>query len=119
MEGKRKTIIIVDDDITNLNIARNILIQKYDVFTVPSGKKLIQILEKISPDLILLDLEMPEMNGYEVLELLKSKDSSAGIPVIFLSATLNPEGNGDIDSITKPFSGEFLLERMEAYLGEA
>ena len=64
MEVKRKTVIIVDDSLTNLNLARNALSMKYDVFTITSGMKLFQILGKVTPDLILLDIEMPEMNGY-------------------------------------------------------
>ena len=122
MENEVKKIVMVDDSITNLAIARNFLAGKYDIFTMPSGKKLFQLLEKMTPDLILLDIEMPEMDGYEVLEILKSSESTAGIPVIFLTATTDLQSEvkamnrGAIDYITKPFSQQLLLKRLEVHL---
>jgi putative two-component system response regulator len=68
------------------------------------------ILEKIQPDLILLDIEMPGMSGYEVIEILKNEKNTADIPVIFVTAHIDPESEvkglsmGAIDYITKPFS---------------
>ena len=122
MEDKRKQIIIVDDSLTNLNMARNALAPKYDVFTVASGKKLFRILEKLTPDLILLDIEMPEMNGYEVIAHLKNSIATAHIPVVFVTAVIDPESEikglslGAIDYITKPFSRDLLLKRVEVHL---
>ena len=118
----KKKIVIVDDNITNLNAARNALVDKYDVFTVISGKKLFSILEKIVPDLILLDIEMPEMNGYEVIKQLKNSADTARIPVIFLTSVIDPTSElkgltlGAIDYITKPFSQQLLLKRIEVHL---
>ena len=122
MDSSRSKIIVVDDDITNLTVAKNALADKYDVFTVPSGSKLFQLLEKLKPDLILLDIEMPEMGGYEVIEALKSKEATANIPVIFLTSNIDTEHEiqglnlGAIDYITKPFSRELLLKRTEMHL---
>ena len=122
MESERKKIIMVDDDRTNLTVAKNTLISRYDVFTVPSGKKLFDLLEKITPDLILLDIEMPDMNGYEVIKILKDTESTVDIPVIFLSAMIEPESEikglnlGAVDYIFKPFSRELLLKRIELHL---
>lgn len=122
MENKRNKIIIVDDDITCLNIAKNALIDQYDVFTVPSGKKLFQILEKLTPELIMLDVEMPEMGGYEIIKKLKSNKETAQIPVLFLTAILTPESEleglslGAIDYITKPISQPLLKKRVEVHL---
>ena len=122
MEKIRHKIIMVDDNITTLTIAKNALIDAYDVITAPSGKKLFQLLEKFSPDLILLDIEMPEMSGYETIEILKKDKKTADIPVIFLSANIDPESEvkglslGAIDYITKPFSQELLLKRLEVHL---
>jgi len=122
MTNNRDTIIMVDDDITNLTVARNNLAGKYDVATVPSGAKLFQILEKITPTLILLDIEMPEMDGYEVLKVLKSKEKTAHIPVIFLTAKIDPENEveglnlGAVDYITKPFSRELLTKRIDLHI---
>ena len=122
MDNKLKKIIMADDDMTNLNIAKNALIDRYDVFTVPSAKKLFQILEKVTPDLILLDIEMPEMNGYEAIEKLKSSESTSDIPVIFLTGNIDPESElkglsmGAIDYIAKPFSFPLLSKRVEVHL---
>ena len=122
MEIKRSRIIIVDDNITNLNVARHALTGKYDVFTVTSGKKLLMLLEKVIPDLIILDIEMPEMDGYDVLKVLKASRDTEDIPVMFLTAVIDPESElkglslGAIDYITKPFSKELLLKRIEVHL---
>ena len=122
MEYKRKIVIIVDDSLTNLNLARNALSMKYDVFTISSGKKLFQILEKVTPDIILLDIEMPEMDGFEVIELLKKNEQTANIPVVFLTAAIDPQSElrglslGAVDYITRPFSQQLLLKRVEIHL---
>jgi len=122
MEEKRKQIIIVDDDITNLVVAKNNLSDKYDVFTVPSGEKLFTLLEKVAPDLILLDVNMPIMNGYEVIRLLKENEQTSRIPVIFLTAKSDGKSEleglslGAIDYITKPFSPPLLFKRIEVHL---
>lgn len=122
METNRKKIMLVDDNITNLTVGKNTLIDKYDVFTIPSGEKLFKMLEKVIPDMILLDVEMPEMNGYEVIEILKKQEKTAHIPVIFVTAK-NDDGSeleglslGAIDYITKPFSPPLLLKRIEVHL---
>ena len=122
MKSSRNKVIMVDDNITNLTTAKNLLADIYDVFTAPSGAKLFLLLEKLTPDLILLDIEMPEMNGYEVIKKLKSDEKTAAIPVIFLTANIDHESEvkglelGAIDYITKPFSKELLLTRMEVHL---
>jgi putative two-component system response regulator len=122
MEVIRGKIFLVDDNPTNLTIGRNILLNDYDVFTIQSGQKMFKMLEKISPDLILLDVEMPEMNGYEVIKQLKSAEKYRNIPVIFLTAK-NDSGSeleglslGAVDYITKPFSPPLLLKRIELHL---
>jgi putative two-component system response regulator len=114
--------MLVDDNITNLTVGKNTLIDKYDVFTIPSGEKLFKMLEKVIPEMILLDVEMPEMNGYEVIKILKKHEKTAHIPVIFVTAK-NDDGSeleglslGAIDYITKPFSPPLLLKRIEVHL---
>jgi putative two-component system response regulator len=122
MGTDRKKIMLVDDNITNLTVGKNTLIEKYDVYTIPSGEKLFKMLEKVMPDLILLDVEMPEMSGYDVIKVLKQDEKTAPIPVIFLTAK-NDDGSelqglslGAIDYITKPFSAPLLLKRIEVHL---
>jgi len=122
MDNHKKSVVIVDDNPINLNVGRNALSGRYNVLTVTSGKKLLQILEKMIPDIILLDIEMPEMDGYEVIKVLKDSVGTAQIPVIFLTAVIDPESElkglslGAIDYITKPFSPELLQKRIEVHL---
>ena len=122
MENAGEIIVIVDDDITNLTAARNSLAGKYSLATVPSGDKLFQLLEKITPTLILLDVEMPVMDGYDVMEVLQSKEKTAHIPVIFLTARIDPDSEikglslGAVDYICKPFSQELLVKRIDAHI---
>jgi len=122
MIEERKTIYLVDDNITNLTLGKNALAVHYKVFTMNSGASLLKFLERNIPDLILLDVEMPEMNGYEVIKIIKSKMETKDIPVIFLTAKTDGDSElegfslGAIDYITKPFSPSLLLRRIETHL---
>ena len=123
VDAKRKTIFFVDDDITNLTVGRSNLSEYYGVLTFDSGERLLKALEKaIRPDLILLDIAMPDMDGFEVIKNLKSKEETASIPVIFLTAKDDSANElegltlGAIDYITKPFSLPLLLKRIEVHL---
>lgn len=119
---QRKTIFLVDDDLTNLNVGKNALSGHYNVFTLNSSALLLKILEKNIPDLILLDVEMPEINGYETMKILKSKERTKNIPVIFLTAKSDYDNEleglllGAVDYIKKPFSPILLLKRLEMHL---
>jgi len=119
----QKTIFIVDDSDTNLSMAKEALKEQYRVMTLPSAAKLFTLLEKIKPDLVLLDIEMPEMDGFEALKRLKGNSEHANIPVIFLTsmtdATVEVAGFqlGVVDFITKPFSEPVLLNRIKTHLG--
>ena len=122
MNTTRKTIFIVDDDLTNLTVGNEILAEYYNVFTLNSGPLLLKRLERHIPDLILLDVNMPEMNGYEVIQCVKDKNETRSVPVIFLTANDDTESElkglslGAIDYITKPFSPPLLLKRIEVHL---
>jgi len=122
MSEERKTIYLVDDNITNLTLGKNALAGHYKVFTMNSGAALLKFLEKNIPDLILLDIEMPEMNGYEAIKIIKSKPETKDIPVIFLTAKADGDSEleglslGAIDYITKPFSPTLLRKRLETHL---
>jgi len=112
-----KTIFVVDDSDTNLSTAEEALEDQFNVMTLPSAEKMFALLEKIKPDLILLDIEMPEMNGFSALERLKA-GKWADIPVIFLTGTINAaieeqsSALGAVGIITKPFSQSVLLEKI-------
>jgi putative two-component system response regulator len=114
--------MLVDDDQVHLNTGKDILKDLYNIFPIPSGKKLFEMLEKISPDLILLDIEMPEMDGYEVIKKLKADEKTSDIPVIFLSAHIDPGheleglGLGAVDYVFKPFSPILLIRRIENHI---
>ncbi|MDR2747206.1 MAG: response regulator [Treponema sp.] len=122
MKNGRQVIFLVDDNITNLTAGKNMLKDYYDIFPMISGNKLFSILEKVKPDLILLDIEMPEMNGYEAIKKLKAEENTRDIPVIFLTAKNDPGSEleglslGAIDYIFKPFSPPLLLKRLENHL---
>jgi len=116
------TIFVVDDSDTNLAMAEEALEDDYNVMTVPSAAKMFALLEKIRPDLILLDIEMPEMNGFEALEKLKGGSSWADIPVIFLTGTINASIEeqslklGAVGIVAKPFTADSLLDRIKSYI---
>ena len=123
MENDKKTIFLVDDDMTNLKVGKKVLSGTYTVVTLNSGARMFAMLEKVKPDLILLDVNMPDMDGYDVIKQLKSEGSAYGeIPVIFLTALLDEEKEnlglslGAIDYIAKPFSPQLLLEKLEEIL---
>jgi len=122
MENDKKLVILVDDNIANLKIGNNLLEEKYTVATAPSAAKMFNLLKNNTPAIILLDIDMPEMNGYEAIKLLKSKPETKDIPVIFLTAKSESEDEleglslGAIDYITKPFNPALLLKRIEVHL---
>ena len=118
----QKTIFIVDDNDINLSIAKAVLKDQYRVMTLPSASKMFGLMEKIKPDLILLDIEMPEIDGFEALQRLKDNAAYADIPVIFLTSMTDSSIEvrgfqlGVIDFITKPFSAPVLLNRIKTHL---
>jgi len=122
MENDKKLIILVDDNPANLRIGKNVLAEKYSIATAPSAEKLFSILENNNPSLILLDVDMPETDGYETIKNLKSKPETKHIPVIFLTGKtetgdeLKGLSLGAIDYITKPFQPTLLLKRIEVHL---
>jgi len=120
--NQKQTIVIVDDNPITLKAGKDIIKSHYNVFTVPSGQKLFTLLLSVKPDLILLDVKMPEMDGYEIIKELKSKDNTKDIPVIFLTSLNDAENEleglnlGAIDYLLKPFSAPLLLKRLETHL---
>jgi putative two-component system response regulator len=122
MESDKKLIILVDDNLANLKIGNNILEEKYTVASAPSAKKMFNLLENNAPAIILLDIDMPEMDGYEAIKILKSKPETKNIPVIFLTGKTESDDEleglslGAIDYITKPFNPLLLLKRIEVHL---
>jgi PAS domain S-box-containing protein len=116
-------ILIVDDTPVNLYILTTVLKrQGYQVRPVTSGKLALREIETALPDLILLDIMMPEMDGYEVCQLLKANEKTKDIPIIFLTALAAMEDKmkgfslGGVDYITKPFQPEEVRARINTHL---
>ena len=120
--AKKDNILVVDDDKMNLAIVHKMLGIRYDVTCVSSGMDAISYLNNNVPDMILLDLHMPEMNGLEVLEKIREQDNLSDIPVVFLTADNDRKTEIDIfkagamDFIQKPFIAEVVIQRISRIL---
>ncbi|GMO23211.1 MAG: hypothetical protein Ta2B_02340 [Termitinemataceae bacterium] len=116
-----ETIFLVDDNAANLTMGKSVLSENYKTFTIPSAQKMFELLAKIKPDLILLDVLMPEMSGFEAIKILKD-GLDCNIPVVFLTADNDVQSEkeglalGAVDYIHKPFNCEELLQRIEKCL---
>ena len=113
--ARAASILVVDDVSANLQVLTGMLKARgYRVRPVPSGRLALLAARKDPPDLILLDINMPEMNGYEVCRCLKADEALRGVPVIFISALnenldkVKAVAIGGVDYITKPFQVEEL-----------
>lgn len=120
---EKQTVLIVDDVPANLEILTNILIPDYTVKAVKSGNKALEIAQTFPlPDLILLDVIMPDLNGFETCRLLKLNERSMGIPVIFVSSQTEVVDEacgftvGGVDYITKPVSPAIVRARVKTHL---
>lgn len=121
---ERPFILIVDDVAKNIQVLAHILeeLDEYDFAAATNGKKALEFIEKKLPDLILLDVMMPEMNGYEVCERLKSDPVTRDIPIIFLTAKTEIQDIvkgfelGAVDYVTKPFNSTELLARVRTHI---
>lgn len=111
-------ILVVDDDKTNLILAQKILSPEYRIAACNSGMAALKYLEKNKPHLILLDISMPEMDGFEVLEKLRQDQRTEAIPIIFLTADGQSDTEvkcfqmGALDFVKKPFVPDILLSRV-------
>lgn len=117
-----KHIFVVDDSITTLKLAERALKQDYELTLLTSGRQLFAALEKKQPDLILLDIEMPDMDGMFAIDKLKNLPHLAHIPVIFLTShsekrmVMSGFESGAIDYIVKPFDSVSLCKRIDSHL---
>ncbi len=126
MEGfwkdKKSKILIVDDEEMNRRLAARMLQEWYDISEADSGAQCLEMLEENKPDLILLDVHMHGMDGYEVIRRLKNVDEWCDIPVVFLTADCDEEAEvkglqaGAMDFLTKPFRREIFLQRINRIL---
>ncbi len=122
MEENKQTILVVDDTETNIDILVELLGDKYDVMVALDGHSAIEIGLEEQIDLILLDIMMPEMDGFETCEIFKSNQQTKDIPIIFITANSDEESIekaydiGGIDYVTKPFKPKELLARVKTQL---
>jgi len=121
-KAMKKTIFVIDDSEAILTSARQVLEERYRIFTAMSAEKMFSLLEKFTPEIILLDIEMDGMKGDEALAELKGNPGWAIIPVVFLTGWSDDLviahclELGALDVITKPFSPLLLSRRIENYL---
>ena len=115
-------ILIVDDSPLNLEILSAALINEYEIETVQSGRQALALAQQLQPDVILLDVSMPEMDGFEVCQRLKQNPATAELPVIFLTSIESSESEaqglalGALDYIVKPFQIEIVRARVRNLL---
>ncbi len=121
-QQSKPVVLAVDDTPENLDVVKTILAQDYLVKAAINGKIALKIAETQQPDLILLDIMMPEMDGYEVCQALKSNPATERIPVIFISALDDTSDKvkgldlGAVDYISKPFEAAEVIARVNTHL---
>lgn len=121
-KGLMENILVVDDNITNLKMAENALKDYYKVTLLTSGMQALNFLKKKVPDLILLDINMPTMDGFSVNQKIRENESIKQVPVIFMTANDDAEteiralSEGVVDFIRKPFVPQIMLSRIRLHL---
>ncbi len=120
---RKDLIFVVDDNKMNIQLLESILLKEnYQVISTLDSQKAYEIAAEKKPDLILLDIMMPRMDGFEVCKLLKAREATKYIPIIFLTARNDEEGIqagfklGAADYVTRPFNRVELLARIETHL---
>ena len=119
---EEKTVLIIDDIDTNIHILIELFDGKYDVLASTDGKSALEILDEEEIDIVLIDINMPVMDGFEVCKRIKENPKTKDIPVIFITASSNEESIekayevGGVDYITKPFKAREVLSRINNHL---
>lgn len=122
MSEIRPVILVVDDVTENVQVLGDLLSKQYEIYFALDGNQALEQARRVKPDLILLDVMMPVMDGYEVCRRLKESEEFREIPVIFISALDQPEHEsqglelGAVDYITKPFNSKLVLIRVQNHL---
>lgn len=120
--SNRKTLLLVDDEAINLQVLQGILAQEYRLLFAKTGQRALDLARSESPDLVMLDVMMPEMSGHEVCQILKQDPATRSIPVIFVTALSDTDDEaqgfamGAVDYITKPLSPPIVLARVKTHL---
>ncbi len=120
--NERKTILIVEDEAVNLNMLISILKEEYQLIVEKSGLRAIERAEQQLPDLILLDIILPDLDGYSIINALKNNELTKEIPVIFVSSLKNVEDEekgfllGAVDYVTKPYNAAIIKARVRTHM---
>ena len=118
----RRTILVVDDSSANLQLCKGLLCNEYDVRLAKSGKMALAALVRVHPDVILLDIEMPDMTGFEVMDEINKDPELKSIPVIFVTSHASKQlvtkaaGYGAVDYVVKPFAPAILNAKIRSAL---
>lgn len=121
----KKMIVAVDDSGIILKRLTKVLGEDYDLHAFSVGKRALQFLKDRTPDLIILDIDMPEINGYEMLKMLKVREHLQSVPVIFLTSNsdknsvMRAVAGGADDYVVKPIDEEILMDKIHAALGDS
>lgn len=122
ISGKKARVLIVDDEKMNLRVLADLLKDEYSLVLAKSGEQALKLAFENLPDLILLDVIMPDMGGYEVIKQLREHEETGQVPVIFVTSLNSPEEEehglrlGAVDYITKPFSPPIVKMRVRNHL---
>ncbi|MBV6341666.1 sensor histidine kinase [Candidatus Magnetobacterium casense] len=122
MSENKYGVLIVDDEPGNRQLLRQILMEHYKLSFATDGVNALEVVVKVRPELVLLDIMMPHMDGYEVCRRLKANPATADIPVIFISALtdiaekVNAFNSGGVDYVCKPFQREEVVARIQTHL---
>lgn len=119
---KSSRVLIVEDQPVSRKILEAMLAKSYTVISAASGREAIKLAQENNPDLVLLDIEMPEMDGFETMEALRNRIIDEAVPVIFLTAREDSESRekgleaGAVDYITKPYDRQELSIKVKNHL---
>jgi putative two-component system response regulator len=122
ISGRTRTVLVVDDTPQNLSLISDLLESHYQVKLASGGERALAIISANPPDLILLDIMMPGMDGYEVCRRLKDNPASKEIPVIFVTSLADSENRamgldlGAVDYLTKPIDPDMLLASVAKHI---
>lgn len=118
----QETVFVIDDNNMSLMMAKEALKEQYRVITMQSAEIMFGVIEKRTPDIILLDILMPEIDGFEAAQRLRDNSALANIPIIFLTSTIDDSIKerssqlGALDLILKPFTKPDLIEKVSKHL---
>ncbi|MCM1158712.1 MAG: response regulator [Bacteroidales bacterium] len=120
--GEKKKIVAVDDSSIVLKMLQKVLEKNYDLHAFSGGMRALKFLKDKTPNLIILDIDMPEINGYEMLKMIKEKEHLKDVPVIFLTSNNDKKhvvkavAGGAKDYVVKPIDADILMDKVRALL---